>query len=384
MRAIPSSKTAPTFSAGGRPGVCGLSARRLERGRGLLLLSRAAGCCITATPNATWISRAALWIRKPPATRRWARSGCRCRIGPCCRSCAATICWHSGIAGVHPVRLLLRDGRLLSVRRGAPHLPIHAGRHYGRRAVRPEPQPAVHSGHPHDRGDVLRLRWPRCSISRCDSARPRRGGRSIGAGVALCAGTLTRYDGWFLIPFVGLYFLWTARERRFAVAFVFCLLASLGPLFWLAHNWVLDRRSAGFLPRPVLGARHPGQRRLSRQGIIGRAAFQFYGFAAYFCAGPGLAVMGTLGVIAGAGEARLLAAAAASAAGSLLSFQHAFRGHPDFRSRCCTPALTTTCATDCRSCRCWRWRRRPSSRHFRGGCGARSRSRRSSWPRRPG
>jgi len=55
-----------------------------------------------------------------------------------------------------------------------------------------------------------------------------------GAGLAVCAATLTRYDGWFLIPFVAAYFVWRAGLRG---ALVFSLIASAGPLYWLGHNW---------------------------------------------------------------------------------------------------------------------------------------------------
>ncbi len=56
------------------------------------------------------------------------------------------------------------------------------------------------------------------------------------AGLAACAGTLARYEGWFLIPFVSVYFLVAAKRRRFATAIVFSALAVLGPISWLAHN----------------------------------------------------------------------------------------------------------------------------------------------------
>ncbi len=59
-------------------------------------------------------------------------------------------------------------------------------------------------------------------------------GSVVGAGLAACAGTLIRYDGWFLIPFVALYFLWSAGWRR---ALLFSALALAGPLYWLWHNW---------------------------------------------------------------------------------------------------------------------------------------------------
>ena len=56
----------------------------------------------------------------------------------------------------------------------------------------------------------------------------------LAAAAALNAASLTRYEGWFLIPFVALYVLLTARRKSHAI--VFAVLASLGPLAWLAHN----------------------------------------------------------------------------------------------------------------------------------------------------
>lgn len=53
------------------------------------------------------------------------------------------------------------------------------------------------------------------------------------AGVGLLAATMTRYEGWFLIPFVVLYFFWKDRGKGVAVGAI----ASVGPLYWLAHNY---------------------------------------------------------------------------------------------------------------------------------------------------
>ncbi len=61
-------------------------------------------------------------------------------------------------------------------------------------------------------------------------------GSAVGAGIATFAATLTRYDGWFLIPFATAYFLFAARRRRFRAAMVFGAIASLGPLLWLGYN----------------------------------------------------------------------------------------------------------------------------------------------------
>lgn len=59
------------------------------------------------------------------------------------------------------------------------------------------------------------------------------------AGAAMCAllASLTRYEGWALIPLMALFILATAPRRRWLVAIAFGLVASAGALWWLAHNW---------------------------------------------------------------------------------------------------------------------------------------------------
>jgi hypothetical protein len=59
----------------------------------------------------------------------------------------------------------------------------------------------------------------------------------IGAGLASVAASLARYEGWFVIPFVAIYFLIVGGRKRFTASALFCLIAALGPLYWLAHNW---------------------------------------------------------------------------------------------------------------------------------------------------
>ncbi|MEO8025286.1 MAG: glycosyltransferase family 39 protein [Bryobacteraceae bacterium] len=56
-----------------------------------------------------------------------------------------------------------------------------------------------------------------------------------GAGFATLA-SMSRYEGWFLLPFAALFFCFGPRGS-FVRASVFSLLAALGPLAWLAHNW---------------------------------------------------------------------------------------------------------------------------------------------------
>jgi dolichyl-phosphate-mannose-protein mannosyltransferase len=118
-----------------------------------------------------------------------------------------------------------------------------------------------------------------------------------GAGVAVFIGSLTRYDGWFLIPFATLYFLFTARRRRFTAAFIFGALASAGPVLWLAYNaWVFDNVWE-FYSGPASakaiqhGLPYPGHGDW-------RVASSYFGWAVRACAGAPLFFIGAAGVLA--------------------------------------------------------------------------------------
>jgi len=66
-------------------------------------------------------------------------------------------------------------------------------------------------------------------------------GALAGAAIAACAGTLTRYEAWFLLPFIAAFVLVRASEKRIVKTITFCLIAGAGPLLWLAHNlWYFD------------------------------------------------------------------------------------------------------------------------------------------------
>jgi len=52
-------------------------------------------------------------------------------------------------------------------------------------------------------------------------------GAVIGAALASLAASLSRYDGWFVIPFVTLYFLVAARRRKLVMALIFAAIAAL-------------------------------------------------------------------------------------------------------------------------------------------------------------
>jgi hypothetical protein len=68
------------------------------------------------------------------------------------------------------------------------------------------------------------------------------------AAAASNAASLTRYEGWFLIPFVSVYFLVTARDKRMAL--LFGALATLAPLAWLAHNRFYNSNALEFYNGP--------------------------------------------------------------------------------------------------------------------------------------
>ena len=118
-----------------------------------------------------------------------------------------------------------------------------------------------------------------------------------GAGAAALCGTLARYEGWFLLPFVTLFVLLAARQRRVAKAALFAAIASLGPLYWLGHNWwccsnVLDFYNGPYSPKAIQGAAHyPGL------GDWGKAWLYFRTAARWF-AGTPLLWLGAAGLLA--------------------------------------------------------------------------------------
>lgn len=75
------------------------------------------------------------------------------------------------------------------------------------------------------------------------------GDAALAGGMALC-GTLTRYEGWVLLPFVALFLLARGGEHRWRSAVVFCAIAGAGPVYWLAHNAVLYSNPLEFYNGP--------------------------------------------------------------------------------------------------------------------------------------
>ena len=118
-----------------------------------------------------------------------------------------------------------------------------------------------------------------------------------GAGLAALCGTLTRYEGWFLVPFVTLFVLMAARRHAVAKAALFAAIACLGPLYWFGHNWwccsnVLDFYNGPYAPRSIQGAAlYPGRANWAK-------AWLYFGSAVRWCAGAPLVWLGAAGLAA--------------------------------------------------------------------------------------
>ena len=108
--------------------------------------------------------------------------------------------------------------------------------------------------------------------------------------------SLTRYDGWFLIPFAGLWLAAVSKHRKILLLFAFVTAASAAPLYWAAHSWwetgnALDFYNGPYSPRAIQGAKsYPGY----RDWI---AAIHYYSTAGELCAGTGLILLGITGPV---------------------------------------------------------------------------------------
>jgi hypothetical protein len=120
------------------------------------------------------------------------------------------------------------------------------------------------------------------------------------AAAASNAASLTRYEGWFLIPFICLYLL--AVSKRKTDAILFAILAALGPLAWLAHNRYYYSNALEFYNGPYSAAAIY-QRQLAQGGfrypgdhdwII---AARYYFAASRWVAGWPLLVLGITGTL---------------------------------------------------------------------------------------
>jgi hypothetical protein len=127
-------------------------------------------------------------------------------------------------------------------------------------------------------------------------------GWSLFTALFASAGALTRYDGWFLLPFVAAFLLWKGGERRWLGTLVFCVVVAVGPLWWLAHNWWFWGDALEFYRGPY-SAKAIYQRQLnagmSPYPADGNwlVAIQYYFTAVRHVAGWPLVALGLAGVL---------------------------------------------------------------------------------------
>jgi hypothetical protein len=125
---------------------------------------------------------------------------------------------------------------------------------------------------------------------------------ALGAGFCLLLASLTRYEGWFLIPFAALYLLLSGEKKRVSATVLLLVIAGAGPAYWLAHNAYFYSNPLEFYNGPYSAKaiyqraldhgleKYPGDHDLAR-------AFQQYKAAARLCAGLPLLVLGAGGLL---------------------------------------------------------------------------------------
>jgi len=119
----------------------------------------------------------------------------------------------------------------------------------------------------------------------------------IGAAIASLAASLSRYEGWFLIPFVTVYFLFAAKRSRLVAFLIFATIAAVAPVYWVAHNWWLYGNPLEFYNGPysakVINGRtggYPGEHDWKK-------AWLFFRTAAMMCAGWGAVAVAAVGLV---------------------------------------------------------------------------------------
>lgn len=118
-------------------------------------------------------------------------------------------------------------------------------------------------------------------------------------GIGLLCASMTRYEGWFLIPFAAGYLFFKDRRGGLTAA----MIAGIGPAYWLVHNWI-------FMGDPLEFYRGVGSAKWIYQQALDRGmarypgdgdwavAGQYYWAAGRLFSGTPLVILGVLGVAA--------------------------------------------------------------------------------------
>lgn len=107
--------------------------------------------------------------------------------------------------------------------------------------------------------------------------------------------SLTRYDGWFLIPFAGVWFAWSAVQKRWQTLILFGFLASLAPAYWVAHNWWETSNALNFYNGPYSAMAIQGDKPYPGYHDWSLAA-HYYAKDGQLCAGWTLLALGIAGL----------------------------------------------------------------------------------------
>ncbi len=108
--------------------------------------------------------------------------------------------------------------------------------------------------------------------------------------------SLTRYDGWFLIPFLSLFFARSAQQHRWRIFFLIATAASLAPLYWMANSFWETSNPLDFINGPYSASAIQGNRPYPGLHNWPQAA-QYYFSAGRLCAGWPLTILGVLGAL---------------------------------------------------------------------------------------
>jgi hypothetical protein len=120
---------------------------------------------------------------------------------------------------------------------------------------------------------------------------------AFAAGLFATLGTLTRYEGWFLLPFAAVFFLVAGGEKRWTAFLSFSFVAAIGPVLWLAYNWWAFDNALAFFNGPFSPAAIQAGRPYPGHGDW-PVAIQYFHAAAQLCTGTPLFWIGLAGILA--------------------------------------------------------------------------------------
>jgi 4-amino-4-deoxy-L-arabinose transferase-like glycosyltransferase len=72
----------------------------------------------------------------------------------------------------------------------------------------------------------------------------------VATAMMATVGVLTRYEAWFPLPFLALYFFLARQRADWRSAAIFSSIAAIAPLYWLAHNDILHGHWLAFYEGP--------------------------------------------------------------------------------------------------------------------------------------